>query len=399
MMPSPDIDIQSLGMFFGACQAGLFILLLLFKKQPKRIINLHIAVLLFAIGSEVAHQFLLQTNYIYRAPFLVGFALPLDSLVGISLYWYVRIITHPELDHSRKRVLAHYGLFAVCFLLSIPYWALSFEQKLSLMQTGVVPPDWPRLAYYCTWVQTPIKIVSFVVYLALSIGLLIRHQQRIKSIFSYRERITLHWLSVMLGLFVFGLVNGLSVLIFYQQYAESIQIMGFMGLFSMLAILYLGTMGLMQPVIYLREENSYLEAQQEAVTENRKDGKYLKSALEPEDMQRIAAKLQEKLEQEQLFLDASLSLPKLARSIGASPNYVSQTINSLFGFNFFDYINSLRIHYAKAQLSDPDRNHLSMVDIAMESGFNSRSTFYAAFKKHAGQTPAQYRKSATPGPH
>lgn len=397
-MPSPEFDIQSLILFFGACQAGLFIILLLFKNQPKRIINLQLAILLFAISSEVAHQFLLQTNYIYRVPFLVGFVLPLDSLVGISLYWYIRIITHPELDHSRKRILAHYSLFALCFLLSIPYWALDFEQKLSLMQSGVVPADWPWLAYYCTWAQSPIKIVAFIVYLALSIRLLIRHRQRIKSIFSYSEKITLNWLSAMLALFVFGLVNGLGALIFYQQYAESIQIMGFMGLFSMLAILYLGIMGVMQPVIYLREESSYLEAQKEDVAEPRGDNKYRKSALEPEDMQRIAAKLQEKLEQEQLFLDASLSLPKLAESIGVSPNYVSQTINSVFGFNFFDYINSLRIHYAKTLLSDADKDHLSMVDIAMESAFNSRSTFYAAFKKHMGQTPAQYRKSAAMDP-
>ena len=81
----------------GASQGVLFAILLLFKRQRKRSINLHLAILLFAISSEIFHQFLLQSNYIYQLPSMVGFILPLDSLVGISLYWYVRIITHPEL--------------------------------------------------------------------------------------------------------------------------------------------------------------------------------------------------------------------------------------------------------------------------------------------------------------
>jgi len=374
------------------------VILLAFKKQRNRAINLHIAILLFAISSEVAHQFLLQTHYIYQLPFLVGFALPLDALVGISLYWYVRIITHPELGQSRKQVLTHYSLFFACFVLSIPYWALAFEQKLALMETGVVPSDWPKLAYYSTLAQTPIKIVSFTAYLALSIRLLVRHRQRIKSIFSYREKITLNWLIALLALFLFGLINGLGVLIFFQEYAEETQIMGFMGFFSMLAIFYLGVMGLMQPVIYLRKEQSYLEQERQheiEQSETKEDSnKYQKSSLAETDMQRIASKLEEKIEAEKLYLDPSLSLPKLAENIGVSPNYVSQTINSVFKLSFFDYINGLRVEHAKTLLSSTTNDHLSVVDIAVEAAFNSRSTFYAAFKQATGKTPAQFRKAA-----
>ncbi|MFK7977576.1 MAG: helix-turn-helix transcriptional regulator [Halioglobus sp.] len=394
MTPSPHIDLQSLILFFGTCQAGLFVILLAFKQQPKRVINFHIAILLFAISAEVGHQFLLQTHYIYQVPLLAGCALPLDALVGISIYWYVRIITHPELDHSATRVLAHYSLFFFCVLLSVPYWRLGFEQKLSLMQTGVVPTDWPPLAYYSTVVQTPIKIFSFIAYIVLSVRLLLRHRQRIASIFSYREKVTLNWLSALLALFIFGLLNGLGVLLFFQEYTDSTQIMGFMGVFSLIAILYLGVMGLMQPAIYLREEQSYLERQHEEANDYTEPGKYQNSSLSPGDMQRIATKLSEKLASEKLYLDSSLSMPKLAESIGVSPNYVSQTINSVFNASFFDYINGLRVNYAKSLLSDPSYSHLSVVDVAMESAFNSRSTFYSAFKQATGQTPAQFRKSA-----
>lgn len=400
MTPDPSIDFQSLVLFFGACQALLFAVLLLFKKQRKRVINLHLAILLLAIGAEVGHQFLLQSQYVYQIPFLVGFALPLDALVGISLYWYVRIITHPEMDHCFNRMIWHYGLFFLCVALSIPFWVLGFEEKLTLMQTGVVPDNWPWLAYVCTWTQTPIKIVSFTTYLVLSIRLLIKHQRRIKTLFSYRQKITLNWLTYLLGLFIVGLVNGLGVLIFFQEYAGETQIMGFMGFFSMLAIFYIGIMGLMQPVIYLKQDRRYLEAveQDKAVDSQApppaKKTKYQKSSLAEADMQRIADKLSAKMREDRLFLDPNLSMPKLAKSLGVSPNYLSQTINTRFEASFFDYINGLRVGHAQRLLSDPEKRSVSIIDIAMDSAFNSRSAFYAAFKQATGITPAQFRKTA-----
>lgn len=405
MIPTPSIDLQSLILFFGSCQALLFILLLVFKKQRKRAINLHIAILLFAIGSETAHQFLLQSNYIYQMPFLVGFALPFDSLVGISLYWYVRLITHPELNNSFSRVIRHYAIFFLCFALSIPYWLLGFDEKLYLMQTGVVPSSWPWLAYVCTWAQSPIKIITFLTYLALSIRMLLIHRQRIKNVFSNRHAITLNWLTYMLALFILGAVKGVGGLIFFQQYADETQVMGYMGFFSMLAIFYIGIMGLMQPVIYSKREQYYLET----ARQNRQQAdsplpssdatsstsvKYQNSSLGEADMKRIAEKLNAKMTEERLFLDASLTMPRLAQSIGVSPNYLSQTINTWLETSFFDYINGLRVKYAQILLTDPQTQSMGIIDIAMESAFNSRSTFYAAFKQITGITPAQYRKSA-----
>lgn len=395
--PSVHITLYDLVLFLGASQGYLFAILLAFKRQRKRVINLHLAILLFAISSEILQQFLLQTNYIYQLQPMVGFAMPLDALVGISLYWYVRIITHPELDHSFKRVFIHYSIFFVCLLLSIPYWALDFEDKLSLIQTGVIPEVWPAPVYYTTLVQVPIKIISFSLYLLLAVRLLLKHRQRIKDVFSYRQKITLNWLSYLLLLFAVGLFNGLIVLLFFQEYQEQTQLMGFMGVFSITAVFYLGIMGLMQPVIYLGREQSYLQQASELQREEADEvpveqPKYRKSSLADEDMRRIASKLEEKMQHQQLYLDPALTMPKLASSIGVSPNYLSQTLNTYYQSSFFDYINGLRIEYSKALLSDSARQGLSIIDIAMESAFNSRSTFYAAFKQTVGMTPAQFRK-------
>lgn len=60
--------------------------------------------------------------------------------------------------------------------------------------------------------------------------------------------------------------------------------------------------------------------------------------------------------------------------------------------SFFDFINIQRIDFAKKQLLDPALSQKSVVEVAIDSAFNSRSAFYSAFKKHVGKTPLQYKK-------
>ena len=95
----------------------------------------------------------------------------------------------------------------------------------------------------------------------------------------------------------------------------------------------------------------------------------------------------------QRFLDPYLSMEELSKDLGISVSHMSKLINSFSGHNFSDYINGLRVEQAKKLLADPDFSQYTIVSIGLESGFNSRSTFYAAFKKFTTQTPSQFRDS------
>ena len=119
--------------------------------------------------------------------------------------------------------------------------------------------------------------------------------------------------------------------------------------------------------------------------------KYEKSALTEEDTSRIAKKVEAAMETDKLYLDPNLSLRTLAKHVAVPPNYVSQTLNGHIGETFFDYINRWRIEYAKPLLADSDE---TVLNITYDAGFNSRSSFYKAFKKETGQTPTAYRTSA-----
>lgn len=95
------------------------------------------------------------------------------------------------------------------------------------------------------------------------------------------------------------------------------------------------------------------------------------------------------------YFDPLLSLDKLSDELNISTGKLSTLINLYSGKNFSDYINSLRIEDAKKLLTNPDFERYTIVSIGLECGFNSKSTFYTAFKKFTGQTPVKYRKTVS----
>ncbi len=117
--------------------------------------------------------------------------------------------------------------------------------------------------------------------------------------------------------------------------------------------------------------------------------KYQRSALDAERAERIAAKLARSMNEDRPNLEPELSLFESARRIGVPSNYLSQTLNEHLGENFFDSINRWRVEAALPMLRAGER---SVLDIALEVGFNSRSTFYKAFRKVTGHTPGAYRE-------
>lgn len=101
--------------------------------------------------------------------------------------------------------------------------------------------------------------------------------------------------------------------------------------------------------------------------------------------------LERLLNTEKLFLDSNISLDTIASQLDLSAGHLSRVINSEMKMGFSEYVNSLRVEEAKSYLSIPDFDNYTLAAIGLESGFNSKSTFYATFKKTTGLTPAQYK--------
>ena len=145
-----------------------------------------------------------------------------------------------------------------------------------------------------------------------------------------------------------------------------------------------------------REINDYYRlpdppAQQREASEGQRSAK---SGLTDEAMQQLLNALEYAMNEERVYLDPELSLPRLAEHLDCSVNHLSQVINAGHSMSFFDYINSHRVQEAARMLRQKDSGAPAILTIALSVGFNSTSTFYTAFRKATGQTPARYRRGS-----
>jgi AraC-like DNA-binding protein len=96
---------------------------------------------------------------------------------------------------------------------------------------------------------------------------------------------------------------------------------------------------------------------------------------------------------ERIYLDSTLDRLQVAETLGISPGYVSQIVNTITGDNFSTYINRYRVEAVKLMIADAEFGNYSLLAIGLEAGFSSKTTFYTAFKKLTGMTPNVYRKT------
>lgn len=120
--------------------------------------------------------------------------------------------------------------------------------------------------------------------------------------------------------------------------------------------------------------------------------KYIHSSLNHHHAERLLQRLDELMENEEPYLDNQLTLGRLADMLSVSPHHLSQALNEHRQQNFYDFINRARIERAKQLLSSSMHQHLSVLDIAFEVGFNNKTSFNKAFKKHTEQTPSAFRR-------
>jgi len=118
--------------------------------------------------------------------------------------------------------------------------------------------------------------------------------------------------------------------------------------------------------------------------------RYVRSSLTPELRARVQRKLAEALATAEVTGDSMLSLRSLSRHLNEKAHYVSQVINQDLGTNFYELVNRARVERAQRLLGEsPDR---TVLEVALAVGYNSKSTFNAAFRRHTGLTPTAFRQ-------
>ena len=120
--------------------------------------------------------------------------------------------------------------------------------------------------------------------------------------------------------------------------------------------------------------------------------RYRHSGLKEDEAKRLSKELIQYFVSEKPYLNGKLSLSDVAQQLGISVNHLSQVINEQTGMSFFDFVNSYRIEEVKLRLNNSDHENFTLLGIAYDSGFNSKSNFNSIFKKFTGFTPSQFAK-------
>jgi AraC-like DNA-binding protein len=120
--------------------------------------------------------------------------------------------------------------------------------------------------------------------------------------------------------------------------------------------------------------------------------KYKTSPLAESDKIRYLQRIDACMKTDRPYLNPALTLNDLSKKASVPTQYISQILNETLNQKFYDYINAYRIEETKNRLSDPHQSGKTITEIYLESGFNSKSVFNAAFKKLIGMTPREFRE-------
>lgn len=148
--------------------------------------------------------------------------------------------------------------------------------------------------------------------------------------------------------------------------------------------------------LYVDEEESLENPSKDKIATQEKLEASNKKQHDPvtdEDSQEVVNTIQEYIINSKCFIKDDLTIVDVAEAVNIHPKRISRSINSLLKVNFNNYINSFRVEYAKELFNSDAAKNLSIEGIGIESGFRSKTTFYSAFDKIEGTTPAKYRNS------
>ena len=414
-MASLTLDWLHIIALLGAIQ-GVFLAGALATKRRNRTANRLLAATMLAFSVSLASNVYHAGRFEQRFPHFFGAGYPLPFLFGPLIYLYALTAA----DRSRGlqwRDTLHFVPFVAAVLAGLPIYLMSGADKIAFyhqLQSGARP--------LLLAILDPLKLVSGVLYTAATILFLRRHRDRVKESYSSVERVNLRWL-----LWLGGGAAAVWLLAVAFQLLESFGIVriergdDFIALAIAVLVYGIGYMGLRQPEVFRYETAEHrvpeelrapaeLEASAEpnvtielrlpaeqSVAQREPAApapRYERSGLTDRQAARLTEALTAVMETERPWRDSDLTLADLAERLSTTPHKLSEVLNSQLGQTFYDFVNGYRVREVQRRIAAGEADKVTMLALALDAGFASKSTFNLVFKKHTSLTPSDYRRQA-----
>jgi AraC-like DNA-binding protein len=353
-------------LFSMAAAAALFALgQLLFQKKTAR--NYFLAIGVSCLSYVLFYFWALRTEIIRAVPLLLYSNVTLTFLVAPSIYLSFRLIILDS-DRNDRPYWPHFAALPVAGALIATYDAI--RAPLAGAPGTRIPGQLSDPPLYAISLASDLYMAGYMLAANLSAV------RRARSGDAREARRLSVFRIFLLGL----LASSIVTLLAYPLADESF--------FSIGAALF----GVVVIGFALYCSSSSAQARAIWFGGNGRKGDALKNL----DLESLEARLSRAMERDMAFKDAGLSLANLAKALKVSPQQLSQLINERKGMNFRSYLNSLRIEEIKRELLRfPDK---TILDIALENGFNSKTAFNTEFARACGQSPSEYRKAGAVSP-
>ena len=264
--------------------------------------------------------------------------------------------------------------------------------------------------YYIGDVLYAAGIASQLYYLYRALGLYRAYRDWIKTQFSDTEIISFRWFRNFLTGLTATAVLSLLMTVLSLLYGLSYWQNWWDDLATVVLIYYASITGYAQPQptrhLLFHPIQAVVETENVAVLSavnhpvyatEMPDSQLTNNTPLPIELIPLYEKLLNHMVVEKPYLESELSLADLARRLRTNPVVLSQVINAGVGRNFNDFVNSYRVEAFKEAVRKPQNQHLSLLGIALDCGFNSKATFNRAFKKFTGLLPKEFAREWSRG--
>jgi AraC-like DNA-binding protein len=378
----PQFNIHSTPLLILVLQGLIFAFLLFmrFVKQRKSADVLMVLILLIMAYHRTTYTIGFMGWYdTFKNTKINYFLFSLGLSMGPLIYLYIRSVLQATFKFGRKD-LWHFIPVAVFIVYRLVI--LTHDAGQEDWNTGY-EGEWQRsfhLVYVSPIVQQ-LQFSSLLLYLVFSIQLFIQYRQKVRQFFSNTYKVELRWIQIFLTvyffLFIYDSVTDLiDAFIMELSYVHN----WWLHFFNAIAIVFIGIKAYFTDLTSLHDLTFEIE------------DTVVKEKINPaKNFDREKKIISELIEKEKIYLQPELTLKDLAKGSGMSIHDASEVINAGFGYNFNEFINRYRVEEVKNRLKDPANDHLAIMAVAFDSGFNSKASFNRIFKQVTGRSPSSFK--------
>ncbi len=375
---SRSINLISLMLIIG-CFEGVFIATyLIIKESVKYQANRYLAGLILVVTAVLLPGFTYRIGLLPQFPHVIRFDLVTFFLFGPLALFYVQACSQKGFQF--KPILSlHFIPALLAIIYHFPFFLASKETKIEafanlFLRGDLGIPNWYALS----------RIFHPVIYLIICIRIIWSYKKHLTNTTSLID-VTFHrWLLFFCGVLLLPVIPAIIIALTNYRIISMTALIGLLFLFIMSIHLAI----LIKPNLFhvFPHQMLILDSEQE------QKEKYENSTLQHTQKERYVETLLHYMETEKPYLLPDLTLSELSKQVNIPTHHLSQIINEKLNCNFLDFINQYRVKETQLKLLDPKCAHYTIISIAYDSGFNSKSTFYTAFKKQTMMTPNEYRR-------